>query len=150
MFQNDGVSRRGYPPIITVGQPGGRIFPVGPGMGATHATWDVKSPTRAAGIFPISTVAEPLAIIPGPPGTQPGRRHGVVVSITRAAGWLPIRTVGSPFMMVRGNAGCGAGVGVGPGGWIGAWQWGASWRTLSVIRAAGGIIKRPGQEKLFL
>jgi hypothetical protein len=30
-------------------------------------------------------------------------------------------------------------VGTGAGGWIGAWQCGPAWMTLSVWRAAGGI-----------
>lgn len=111
-------------------------MPTGPGIGATQAVWAVMSLTRAAGRLPISTVAEPRAIIPGPPGTQPGRRQGAVVSVKRAAGWPPISTVGSPLMMVKGSAGWADGVGTGAGGWIGAWQWGESWRTMSPRRAA--------------
>ena len=34
---------------------------------------------RAAGMLPISTVAEPREIMPGPPGTQPGSVHGVAL-----------------------------------------------------------------------
>jgi hypothetical protein len=45
--------------MMTVGHPGGRILPVGLGMGATQLGCIVGSPTRAAGILPISTVAEP-------------------------------------------------------------------------------------------
>lgn len=41
------------------------------------------------------------------------------------------------MMIMSGIGGCGTGVGVGAGGWIGAWQWGASCRTMSVILAAG-------------
>ena len=74
------------PPINTVGQPGGKIVPVGAGMGATQPGWEVMSPTRAAGMFSINTVAEPLAIIPGPLGTQPGNMQGAVISVMRAAG----------------------------------------------------------------
>lgn len=77
---------------------------------------------RAAGSPEIITVAEPLAIIPGPAGTQLGRVHGVVVSVALAAGCFPISTVGAPLTMVSGMAGCGTGVGVGAAGWIGAWQ----------------------------
>jgi hypothetical protein len=47
-------------------------------------------------MFPIMTVAEPLPIIPGPPGTQLGSEHGSVGSVERAAGWFPIITVDSP------------------------------------------------------
>jgi hypothetical protein len=77
-----------------VGQQGGRIFPVGIGIGATHDAWAVMSPIRAAGIPPIITVADPSEIIPGPAGTQAGSEHGAVVSVTRAAGWFPISTFG--------------------------------------------------------
>ena len=117
--------------------PGGSTLPVGPGIGATQPVCVVISPTRAAGMFSIITVAEPTMIIPGPLGTQDGRVQGVVVSITRAAGWLPISTVLAPLMMVSGNAGWATGVGVGAGGWIGAWQCGESWSTWSPRRAAG-------------
>ena len=79
----------------------------------------------AAGRPPINTVTPPGGMImPGPPGTQPGSMQGIVVSVTRAAGRLLIRTVGSPLMIISGNPGCGTGVGVGAGGWIGAWQCG--------------------------
>ena len=136
---------RGHPPISTVGHPGGSTFPVGPGIGATQAGWLVMSPARAAGMFPISTVKEPRAIIAGPLGTQPAGMQGVVVSVTLAAGWLPINTVGCPLMIVCGRGACGCGVGTGAGGWIGAWQCGASFRTMSPIRAAGfDIIFLPG------
>jgi len=95
-------------------------LPTGEGMGATHDAWLVMSPTRAAGSLPMSTVAEPFMMIPGPAGTHEGSKHGVVMSVTRAAGILPIRTVGMPLMMVSGNAGWGTGVGTGAGGWMGA------------------------------
>src|SRR5436309_6059291 len=49
--------------------------------------WAVMSPIRAAGIPPINTVNEPIAITSGGP-TQ------VAISLTRAAGILPINTVG--------------------------------------------------------
>lgn len=104
------------PPIITVGQPGGRIFPVGPGMGATQEECSVMSPTRAAGSPPMRTVPDACMIIPGPPGTHPGSRQGPVMSVIRAAGIFPINTVGSPLMIVRGKGGCGTGVGTGAGG----------------------------------
>jgi hypothetical protein len=128
-----------YPPIITVGHPGGNTLPTGDGIGATQLTWLVMSLMRAAGMLPIRTVIDPNAIIPGPAGTQPGRVHGVVVSVARAAGILPIRQVGIPVIMGKGRAGCALGAGPGAGGWMGAWQCGASWRTISPILAAGGM-----------
>jgi len=124
-------------PINTVGQPGGNTLPVGLGMGATHDVCTVISPTRAAGIFSMSTVEEPSPITPGPAGIQPGNVHGVVVSRERAAGWLPISTVVAPLRMATGTAGCGTGVGTGAGGWMGAWQWGVCWMAESPRRAAG-------------
>ena len=78
--------------------------------------WLVISPRRAAGIFPMSTVADPMAMTPGPPGTHPGSMQGVVLSVIRAAGRLPMRTLGWPVMMVSGTGGCGTGVGTGAGG----------------------------------
>ena len=45
--------------INTVGAPGGMIVPVGLGIGATQAACVVISPTRAAGIFAMSTVGDP-------------------------------------------------------------------------------------------
>jgi hypothetical protein len=75
-----------------VGQQGGRIFPVGIGIGATHDAWAVMSPALAAGMLPINTVADPSEIIPGPAGTQEGSEHGAVVSVNRAAGRFPIST----------------------------------------------------------
>jgi hypothetical protein len=54
---------------------------------------------------PMITVADPIAIIPGPPGTQPIREQGADKSVTRAAGLPPIKTVGHPLMMASGIAG---------------------------------------------
>lgn len=105
---------------MTVGQPGGMTLPTGDGMGATHEACMVMSFTRAAGLLPMRTVKEPSKTFPGPPGTQPGSMHGVVVLPNVAEGMLPIMTVKTPSMMVRGSAGCGSGVGTGAGGWIGA------------------------------
>jgi hypothetical protein len=107
---------------MTVGQPGGRIFPTGLGMGATQLAWAVISLTLAAGNPPMRTDVDPMTTTPGPPGTQPGNTQGDVVLVTLAAGRLPMRTVGIPVMMGRGSAGWGTGVGTGAGGWIGAWQ----------------------------
>src|SRR5271165_6673990 len=88
----------------------------------------------------ISTVIEPIMIMPGPAGTQPGNRHGIVIDVTVAAGRLPINTVGAPGGMISsGKPGCGSGVGVGAGGWIGAWQCGIVCSTMSLTRAAGGL-----------
>jgi hypothetical protein len=102
------------PPMITVTQPGGMICPIGLGIGATHEECSVWSPTRAAGRLLISTVVEPIMIMPGPAGTQPGSRQGIVIEVTVAAGRLPISTVGAPGgMIASGNPGCGSGVGVG-------------------------------------
>jgi len=126
---------------MTVGHPGGRTLPTGLGIGATQEAWAVVSPTRAAGMPPIITVPDPLAIMPGPAGTQLGSEHGADVSVTRAAGLLPIITVDSPLMMASGRAGCGTGVGTGAAGWMGAWQWGAVCKIMSPMRAAGFPMK---------
>ncbi len=105
-----------HPPIMTVGQPGGRILPTGAGMGATQEGCAVISFTRAAGMPPISTLEEPMTTLAGPPGTQPGKVQGVVVLVTLAAGMPPIKTFGAPVMIVTGRAGWALGVGTGAGG----------------------------------
>jgi hypothetical protein len=131
---------------MTVGQQGGMIFPVGDGIGATQALCAVMSPARAAGMFEIITELDPLAIIPGPPGTQGTIMQGTDMSLTRAAGMPPIRTVGAQGgMIASGIAGCGTGVGTGAGGWIGAWQCGAVCSIRSETRAAGGMALSFGQ-----
>lgn len=80
------------------------------------------SPTRAASRLLIFTVADPFAIIPGPPGTHPGKLHGLVWSVARAAGLFPIFTVGLPGgMIAKGSGGCGIGF---PAGGCGPWQCG--------------------------
>ncbi len=110
--------------MITVGQPGGRIFPVGIGTGATHDEWLVMSPIRAASRLLIFTVADPLAIIPGPPGAHPGSVHGLVWSVALAAGLFPIITVVLPGgMSTSGSGGWGIGF---PAGGCGVWQCGPS------------------------
>ena len=122
-------------------------MPTGDGIGATHDECAVMSLRRAAGRLPIITVDEPIAIMPGPPGTQPGSMHGVDMLVSVAAGALPIITVmqhADP--MVRGRPGCGIGVGTGAGGWIGAWQCGVSCLIMSPIRMAGGMVETPRRE----
>jgi len=64
----------------------------------------------------MSTVAEPLLMIPGPAGIQAGKMQFIVMSLTRAAGRLPINTVGNPLIIARGIGGWGTGVGTGAGG----------------------------------
>lgn len=90
---------------MTVGQPGGRIWPMGAGIGATHVVCDVMSPTRAAGMFWMSTVTDPLTIIPGPAGIQAASMHGTVMSVTRAAGMPPISTVGAQGPIIASGMG---------------------------------------------
>jgi hypothetical protein len=55
-------------------------------MGATQLACMVMSPTLAAGIPPIMTVAEPLVTVPGPAGTQPAVVQGPVILPNLAAG----------------------------------------------------------------
>ena len=102
---------------MTVGQQGGRIFPTGPGIGATQEAWTVMSFIRAAGSFMVITVPDPLAIMPGPPGTQPGSMQGSDWLVTTAASILPILTVGTvAVLIISGRPGWGVGVGTGAGG----------------------------------
>src|SRR3954468_17760704 len=107
--------------MITVGQPGGMIWPVGDGIGATHAAKFAMSPTRAAGRLPIMTFGDPCDMRPGPFGMHVGSEHGWVMLPSTAAGWLEISTFGTVLPTIgSGSAGCGTGVGTGAGGWIGA------------------------------
>src|SRR6266702_4266474 len=100
--------------MITVGEQGGRILPVGDGIGATHVAKATMSPARAAGRLPISTVIEPLETRPGPPGMQVGSMHGVVWLVATAAGRLLISTGGTVLSMIgSGIGGCAIGVGTG-------------------------------------
>ena len=101
-------------PIFTVGKP--RVI-VPPCV--------VRSPMRAAIMYSIFTVGEPLAIVSGGP-TQ------TAMSPTRAAGMKPIITVAAPFEI--GPPTCGIG-GV-PGVAIGQ-------TCMSPILAAGGILGFP-------
>ena len=82
--------------------------------------WAVKSPMRAAGIFPMRTVADPFVIISG----GPTQTH---VSVALAAGIIPIRVMGEPGPVI-GPPTCGTGTGAGMT--IGQ-------RCISVMRAAG-------------
>ena len=86
--------------------------------------WAVVSPWRAAGFFPIITVAEPLTIVSG------GPTH-VAESPTTEAGSLQINTVGSPGPMM------------GPPTWgMGEGTAGVCMGhvCMSVSRAAGGMV----------
>ena len=71
---------------MTVGHPGGRILPTGAGIGATQLVWVVISFILAAGKLPINTVADPMATMAGPAGTQAGNVQGVVLLVAVAAG----------------------------------------------------------------
>jgi hypothetical protein len=126
--------------MITVTAPGGRILPVGLGIGATQLGCVVISLMRAAGMPPIITVIDVMVIIPGPAGTQGTIIQGAVMSKRRAAGIPPRRTVGCPVIIASGMGGWGTGTGTGAGGCIGAWQCGANCNTMSPILAAGNPI----------
>ena len=103
--------------MITVGQQGGMILPVGLGIGATQPAQATISPSRAAGRKPIITEDEPFATIPGPLGTQVGIVQTLVMLVTTAASRLPIFTVGMvALMMGCGMGGWGTGVGTGAAG----------------------------------
>jgi len=105
-----------YPPIMTVGKPTVITPP-----------WAVVSPIRAAGIFPINTVNEPLTIASGGPVQ-------VAELPTTAAGIFPINTVSIPGGML------------GPPTWgIGDGKAGVCMGQvcMSPTRAAGGIIIPP-------
>lgn len=113
--------------MITVGEQGGMILPVGLGMGATQPENATISPNRAAGRKFIITLEEPLATIPGPLGTQVGMVQTLVMLVTTAASSMLIFTVGTvALMMGWGIGGCATGVGTGAAGWMGAWQCGLS------------------------
>lgn len=129
-----------------MGFPGGIIFPTGPGIGATQDVCAVISLIRAVGNIDAFTVMEPLTIMPGPPGTQPGSIQGAVLHSAVAAGLPPIITVGFPSINASGRPGWGTGVGTGAGGWIGAWQCGASCLARSPMDTAGGI-KTPNERE---
>src|SRR5579884_374013 len=112
----------GHPPMSTVGAPGPVIVPTGSGAGSLHVM--TVSPTLAAGLLLISTVALPFTIVPwfvggiwkgpGPAGMWGGLLTTVLPST--AAGAPPIITfVLTPPVMVP-TKGCGNGVGTGPPG----------------------------------
>lgn len=103
--------------MMTFTEQGGMILPVGQGIGPTQPGKLTMSPRRAAGLPPVNTVIDPITIVPGPPGTQPGIIQGKVWLVTIAAGRLLIKTVGTTAGMIWiGMGGCGKGVGVGAGG----------------------------------
>src|SRR5262245_37517771 len=95
-------------PIITDAQPDTIAPP-----------WLVESPRRAAGMLPIITVDEPMAMGSG------GPLH-VHMSPTRAAGMKPIDTVGHPTATGPPTWGAGPGLTTGQ-------------QCISPRRAAGGI-----------
>ena len=134
----------------TVTAPGGRILPVGLGIGKTQLGCRVISLMRAAGMPPIITVIEVIMIIPGPAGTQGIIEQGAVVSMRRADGIPPRRTVGCPVIIASGMGGCGTGTGTGAGGCIGAWQCGANCNTMSPILAAGNPIAFISSDKIAI
>lgn len=96
------------------------ILPCGAGGTPTQLACAVVSPTRAAGKEPMSTVPEPFAMTPGPPGTHPGNVHGFVIPVAVAAGLFPTNTFGCPLMIASGKGGWGSGEPGGIGGCIGA------------------------------
>lgn len=103
--------------MITFGEQGGMILPVGQGIGPTQVAKLTRSPSRAAILPPVNTVADPIAMMPGPPGIQLGIVQGLVWLVTTAAGRLLMKTVGTVMSTIGcGIGGCGIGVGVGPGG----------------------------------
>jgi len=57
---------------MTFGAPGPRTLPVGDGIAVTQPGKLTMSVTRAAGMLPIRTVADPIMTLPGIPGTHPG------------------------------------------------------------------------------
>src|SRR2546421_11766097 len=98
------------------------------------------SPFRAAGRLHSMTVKQPSATMPGPAGMHGGSEHGVVCEVIVAAFRLLIITVAAhELTIVSMMQLCGVGVGVGAGGWIGAWQCGLVCLHLSVWRAAAGM-----------
>lgn len=100
---------------------------MGMGIGATQVGNETISPALAAGRPPMVTFVEPFATIPGPAGTHPSNEQDLVWSETLAAAIPLMKTVGHPGgIRARGTGGWGTAVGVGAGGWMGAWQCGPS------------------------
>lgn len=64
--------------MITLGEQGGMILPVGQGMGPTQPGKLTISPSLAAGRLLVNTLDDPFTMMPGPPGTQPGIMQGNV------------------------------------------------------------------------
>jgi hypothetical protein len=109
---SDGIDGMGHHPIITVGHPAAILPP-----------WAVVSPILAAGLPPIITEVEPMAMVSGGPVQ-------VTMSPAHAAGMKPISTLGHP------------------GGRMGPPTWGTVPVTMgqacmSPTLAAGGIAKPP-------
>jgi hypothetical protein len=102
---------RSHPPMSTCGKPETIVPP-----------WAVRSPNRAAGMNPMSTVTEPFTMMSGGP-TQ------TAMSVTRAAGMNPINTFGWPLMIGPPTCGIGGTKGVTIGQ-----------TCMSVIRAASMVL----------
>ncbi len=82
---------------MTVGQPGGITFPTGQGIGATQDECAVMSLTRAAGLFPIMTVIEPMAIRPYAFGwTDPTAPDLIPNQEVASAFWTPFDDLRDP------------------------------------------------------
>lgn len=86
--------------MMTLGEQGGMILPVGLGMGATQPANATMSPNLAAGNMLIITVDEPLATTPGPLGTHVGSVHTFVMLVTTAASKKLIFTFGTVAEMI--------------------------------------------------
>lgn len=79
---------------------GGIILPIGLGIGATHVGHDTISPWRAAGFPLIITLIEPIATMPGPPGTHGANVQGTVMEVTVAAARLLMLTFGEVALTI--------------------------------------------------
>ncbi len=85
---------------MTVVEQGGMILPIGAGIGATHPACAVMSFMRAAGMPQCMTLNEPMAMTPGPLGTQLGSMQIVDMLPTTAACSPSIITVGAHAMTI--------------------------------------------------
>jgi len=136
--QNGGAARRPHPPIDDrSGSREEESSRSGSDRGDATAGCAVRSPTRAAGRLPIMTVAEPLGDHPRTARDAAGE-HARRGHVRHARGWLTSDQDGGLALDDRQRHGrMRHGGGTGAAGCMGAWQCGASWRTLSVMRAAG-------------